>query len=78
MKKYLSRKFILTILGALSGIATALTGVGGSVGVIAGLAVTIIATATYVIIEGKIDAASVATTVTATKQMLALIEEIKK
>lgn len=55
MNKFLSRKFILTALTVLAGVATALVGVGGKVGVAAGVAAAVLPTIIYVVTEGKID-----------------------
>lgn len=55
MNKFLSRKFILTALTVLAGVATALVGVGGKVGIVAGIAAAILPTIIYVVTEGKID-----------------------
>jgi len=55
LKNLLSRKFLLTLLTTLSGIATALSGVGGEAGTISGVALAIIPTITYIVTEGKLD-----------------------
>jgi len=39
----------------ISGIATTLSGVGGNVGIIAGIIIAIVPTITYIITEGKLD-----------------------
>lgn len=59
MNKLKSRKFWLTLITTLSGIATALMSVDGEVGVIAGMIVAVLPTIVYVITEGKIDAKAV-------------------
>lgn len=78
MKKYLSRKFILTVLGVAGGVATAVSGVGGTVGTIAGLTATVISTVTYVVTEGKIDAAAVKTTITNVQEIVEAVKEALK
>ena len=55
MKKFLSRKFIIALLTGISGIALAFTELGGKVGIISGIIVTIISTVSYIIVEGKLD-----------------------
>lgn len=78
MKKYISRKFLLTVLGVAGGIATAVSGVGGTVGTIAGLTATVITTMTYVITEGKIDTAAVKTTVGNVAEIVEAVKEAIK
>jgi hypothetical protein len=72
MKKYLSRKFVITVLTAIVGVATALSGLGGKYGVVCGLIGTFVSTIVYVITEGKIDKADVEKAVETAKQ----IEEV--
>lgn len=59
MSKLKSRKFWLTLITTLSGIATALMNVNGEVGIIAGMIVAVLPTIVYVITEGRIDAKAV-------------------
>lgn len=59
MNKLKSRKFWLTLITTLSGIATALMSVNGEIGIIAGMVVAVLPTIVYVITEGKIDAKAV-------------------
>lgn len=59
LKKLTSRKFLLTILPVIVGIATSFSGVGGRVGLISGLVATVIPCIIYVITEGNIDAKAV-------------------
>lgn len=78
MKKYISRKFLLTLLGVAGGIATAVSGIGGTVGTIAGLTATVITTITYVITEGKIDAEAVKSTVSNISEIIAAVKDVIK
>lgn len=59
MNKLKSRKFWLTLITTLSGIATALMSVDGEIGIIAGMIVAVLPTIVYVITEGRIDAKAV-------------------
>ena len=59
MNKLKSRKFWLTLITTLSGIATALMNVNGEIGIIAGMVVAVLPTIVYVITEGRIDAKAV-------------------
>lgn len=59
MNKLKSRKFWLTLITTLSGIATALMSVNGEIGIIAGMIVAVLPTIVYVITEGRIDAKAV-------------------
>lgn len=60
IKKITSRKFILALTAVVSGIATAIAGGGDEISTIVGSAMTIIATVVYCIIEGVVDAKSIA------------------
>jgi len=56
MKKFLSRKFILTLISSAFSIVFALSGVGGDVGSVCSIIALFSAPVIYVITEGKIDA----------------------
>lgn len=58
-KKLLSRKLWVAIITAAGGIAVALGAPDNIVSVIAGAATALVAVVTYIITEGKIDAAAV-------------------
>lgn len=58
MKKYLSRKFLLTLIGDIMGIVTILVG-QNTVTTIVGAAAVIVVNVVYCIIEGCIDAKTV-------------------
>lgn len=55
IKKFLSRKFILTLLSSVFSIAFALSGIGGDVGEVCSVIAAFSAPVIYVITEGKID-----------------------
>ena len=58
IKKFLSRKFILTLISSAFSVAFALSGLGGSVGTICSIVAAFFAPIIYVIPEGKIDSAA--------------------
>lgn len=58
MKKFASRKFLLTLLGDIMGIVTMIVGQNLTTTII-GAAAVIAINAVYCIVEGRIDAASV-------------------
>ena len=66
IEKLTSRKFIVTIITAISGIITAIIGENETVQIIVGAAMTIIPTIVYCITEGVLDAKSVKTIAEAT------------
>lgn len=57
--KFLSRKFIVTVISAIAGIVIALVGHDELVLSIAACAMTVLPAVAYTITEGRIDAASV-------------------
>ena len=59
LKNLFSRKFLLTLIPAMTGLLTA-AGAGDSTVKIVGLTILLVSTVAYVIVEGKIDAASLA------------------
>lgn len=66
IKKLTSRKFIVTVITAITGIITLFIGENELVQVIAGAAMTIVPTVVYCLMEGIIDANSVKTITEAT------------
>lgn len=66
VRKLTSRKFILAVITAITGIVTLCVGDSEIVQVIAGAAMTIIPTVIYCFMEGVIDARSVKTITNAT------------
>lgn len=73
--KLASRKFILALLASISGIATAFSGYGGDIGLICGIVLAVISVATYIVTEGKIDAAGVTLTAEAIQKIITLVNE---
>lgn len=61
IKKLTSRKFILAVITAVTGIITLCIGENEIVKVISGAAMTIVPTVVYCIIEGVVDAKSIKT-----------------
>ena len=55
IKKFLSRKFILTLISAVFSLTFALSGIGGDVGTVCSVVAAFSAPTIYVITEGKID-----------------------
>jgi uncharacterized membrane-anchored protein len=78
LEKFKSRKFLIAMLGVISGIATVLSGNGGNIGLIAGVIVIVVSAITYIITEGKIDKAGVTLAVDSVKQIIELIDAVKK
>ena len=66
LEKLTSRKFIVTVITAITGIITLFIGENETVQIIAGAAMTIIPTIVYCLMEGTIDANSVKTVTQAT------------
>ena len=56
IKKFLSRKFILTVISAIFSLVFALSGAGGEIGTLCSVVASFSAPVIYVITEGKIDA----------------------
>ena len=59
MKKYGSRKFLLTLFANILSIATILSGYGGKIGLIASITAIVVTTAIYITNERKIDVEAV-------------------
>lgn len=77
MNKLKSRKFLLTLITTLSGIATALMSVNGVIGIIAGMVAAVLPTIVYVITEGKIDAKAVGMIAEDITEVTEGVEELK-
>ncbi len=56
IKKFLSRKFILTVVSATFSIVFALSGAGGEIGSVCSVIAAFSAPVIYVVTEGRIDA----------------------
>ena len=59
LRKLTSRKFLMALTAAVSGIITAFVGNGETVNILVGSTMTIIATVVYCIMEGVVDAKSI-------------------
>ena len=68
IQKLTSRKFIVTIITAITGIITMIVGDNEVVEIIAGAAMTIVPTIVYCVMEGVIDAQSVKAITEATSE----------
>ena len=68
IKKLTSRKFIVTVITAITGIITMIVGENEVVQIISGAAMTIVPTIVYCITEGVIDARSIKTITDATTE----------
>ena len=77
-KKLTSRKLWLAVIGAGAGIAIALGADNSLVQQIAGAATSLISVIAYIVTEGKIDAAAVDATSDLAKQVLEIVEALKK
>lgn len=70
-----SRKFWLAIAGVATGIYTVLGGDGSDISTISGAVVSLVSAMTYIITEGKIDAAAVATAIESAQEVVETLEE---
>ncbi len=73
IKKLSSRKLWLAIAGVATGIFIALGGDASQVSTVAGAVTALLSAVTYIITEGKVDAASVSAAVTATQEAVEAI-----
>lgn len=67
IRKITSRKFLIALITLVAGMITMFVGETETLNVIVGAAMTIVPTAVYCFVEGKIDAASIATITDAAK-----------
>lgn len=72
---FLSRKFILAVLAAISGVAISLSQFGGKVAVICAIISAVIPPVTYIITEGVIDARAVNLTAEAAQQVITIVKD---
>ena len=75
IKKFLSRKFLLTLLSSLFAACVALSGVSGEIGSICSLIAAFATPVCYVVTEGKIDAASLRMTSDSLKKASEILDE---
>ncbi len=73
--KLTSRKLWMAIAGVATGIFIALGGTASEVTTVAGAVTALVSAATYIITEGKVDAASVSAAVTATQEAVSTIAD---
>jgi hypothetical protein len=73
--KITSRKFLLALVGVISGLATAFSGINNEKIKITGYTLAGLSAITYMIIEGRVDVKSVANTVVSTVEK---IETVKR
>jgi biopolymer transport protein ExbB/TolQ len=75
IRKITSRKLWLAIAGIATGVAMALGASTSEISTVAGAVTAIISVVTYIVTEGKIDAASVKTAVETTQDAVATVTE---
>jgi len=75
LHKLTSRKFLACVAGVVIGLCVAFKADAGTVQTVAGAVESVVSLITYIITEGRIDAASVATTVT---EVQAAADAVKK
>ena len=73
--KFLSRKFILTLLSVVCGIAISLSQMGGKIALICSIISAVVPALTYIITEGIIDAKAVDVTKEAANQIITLVKD---
>lgn len=77
-EKFKSRKLWLAILNAAAGIAIALGADNNIVQIALGAGLALLSAVSYIIVEGKVDAAAVDLSSDAIKKILDLVEQIKQ
>ena len=77
-EKIKSRKLWLAILNAAAGIAIALGADNNIVQIALGVGLALLSAVSYIVIEGKVDAAAVDLSSDAIKKILDLVEQIKQ
>ena len=75
IRKLTSRKLWLAIAGVATGIALVLGVDGTEITTVAGAATAIISVITYIVTEGKVDAASVKNAIEATQTAVEVIDD---
>ena len=76
IKKFASRKFIVTLLADLLGVCIILSNVGGKVGLIAAITSIVLTSVVYIVNEASIDKEGVKLT-TITEEIIKDIEALK-
>ena len=77
-EKFKSRKLWLAILNAAAGIAIALGADNNIVQIALGVGLALLSAVSYIVVEGKVDAAAVDLSSDAIKKILDLAEQIKQ
>ena len=77
-EKFKSRKLWLAILNAAAGIAIALGADNNIVQIALGAGLALLSAVSYIVVEGKVDAAAVDVSSDAVKKILDLVEQIKQ
>lgn len=77
-EKFKSRKLWLAILNAVAGIAIALGADNNIVQIALGAGLALLSAVSYIVVEGKVDAAAVDLSSDAIKKILDLVEQIKQ
>lgn len=77
-EKIKSRKLWLAILNAVAGIAIALGADNNIVQIALGAGLALLSAVSYIVVEGKVDAAAVDLSSDAIKKILDLVEQIKQ
>ena len=77
-EKIKSRKLWLAILNAAAGIAIALGADNNIVQIALGVGLALLSAVSYIVVEGKVDAAAVDLSSDAVKKILDLVEQIKQ
>ena len=78
LKNLLSRKFLLALIGAASGLAIALGADADLVQVLVGAATALVSVVCYIVAEGKIDAEAVTLTTEFVQKVLAAVAAAKE
>lgn len=76
MKKFLSRKFLITLLTDVLGVTAILSNIGGRIGLISSICAIVLTTVIYIINEASIDKANINLTML-TEEIIKDIETLK-
>lgn len=75
LRKLTSRKLWIAIAGVATGVATALGGEASDIQTVAGAIVALVSAVSYIVVEGKVDAASVANTVVSVQDAIEVLDD---
>lgn len=75
MKKFLSRKFLLSLISMIVGIAGVFSNLGGNAGLIAGIILAVASPLTYVISESVIDTKAIQLSSQAVEEIKGLLNK---